>query len=103
MNNTGVFTDHDYMDDKDHEIKWLEQSYATAQAQIVRLERSLANKTDEIEEIREINKRKTDEIVVLRDVNIGQSHRLKEIYNHWLYKFHKSVTNLHKLRLHIKE
>lgn len=103
MNEVGVFKDNDYMDDKDHEIKWLEQSYATAQAQIARLEKSLVIKTDEIEVLKETNKRRTDEIVVLRDANIGQSHRLKEIYNHWLYKFHKSVTNLHKLRLHIKE
>jgi len=103
MNNKGVFKDNDYLDDKDQEIKWLEQSYATAQAQIARLEKSLVIKTDEIEVLRGSNDNANSLIGALRDELSGTFHRIGEIENHWLYKFHKSVTNLHKLRLHIKE
>jgi len=103
MNNVGVFGDHDYMDDEDQEIKWLEQSYATAQAKIARLEKSLVIKTDEIEVLRGSNDNANSIIGALRDELSGTFHRLGEIENHWLYKLHKGITNLHKLRLHIKE
>tara|TARA_R110002020_G_scaffold451098_1_gene664948 strand:- start:421 stop:759 length:339 start_codon:yes stop_codon:yes gene_type:complete len=49
MNNIGVFKDHDYMDDKDHEIKFLEESYANAQKSF---EKTLAIKDAELEVLR---------------------------------------------------
>ena len=103
MNNVGIFKDNDYMDDKDHEIKWLEVSYATAQAQIARLEKRLVSKTDDYDELWLNYKEQGEKLVGSRYKALHVNNRLQKIENHWLYKFHKSVTNLHKLRLHIKE
>ena len=103
MNNVGIFKDNDYMDEKDHEIKMLEVAYATAQSQIARLEKRLVNKTDKHDELCLKYRERGETIVSLRYKALHVNNRLQKIENHWLYKFHKSVTNLHKLRLHIKE
>jgi chromosome segregation ATPase len=103
MNSTGVFKDNDYLDDKDQEIKWLEQSYETAQANIVRLNKSLDIKNAEIEVLKSRVDNERSNSSNLRNELSGKSHRLNEIKGHWLYKFHKGITNLHKVRLHVKE
>ena len=103
MNNVGIFKDHDYMDEKDHEIKMLELAYATDQAQIARIEKRLVNKTTDYDELWLKYRERGETIVSLRYKALHDCNRLKEIENHWLYKFYKSITNLHKLRLHIKE
>lgn len=103
MNNVGIFKDHDYMDEKDHEIKMLEVAYATAQTQIARLEKRLVNKTDKHDELCLKYRERGETITAKSYKALLVNNRLKEIENHWLYKFYKSITNLHKLRLHIKE
>jgi hypothetical protein len=103
MNEVGVFKDNSYLDDKDQEIKWLEQSYSTAQAQIARLEKSLVIKDDTIEGLRSLNDNANSLIASLREELTITYKSYDKILNHWLYKLHKGITNLHKVRLHVKE
>ena len=87
MNNIGVFKDHDYMDDKDHEIKFLEESYANAQKSF---EKTLAIKDAELEVLRST-------IDNEQSVSLNLAQKLQEqasVNNLWFNRLYVFITTL---------